>query len=219
MAGFLVFIGLIASFSIFCFFGDAFSNTGGYIVPNMFHLMFGLKQNELGYSVTWKRYPGLTLLFSLQIIIIIFSIVVFCSAINSGNNKKDNGGRILCVLVLGFLSLVAAILSFCTIGLTGSDISSSSGVGLGIGPILYSSLQLLVVVLSIFAITVMASVKPSLETSQGSSNNYSNGRNESPKHELNEIEKADLILKYKKMLDDGIITQEEFEKKKKELLE
>ena len=35
---------------------------------------------------------------------------------------------------------------------------------------------------------------------------------------LSEQEKADLILKYKKMLDDGIITQEEFERKKKDLL-
>ncbi|MDE7083478.1 MAG: SHOCT domain-containing protein [Clostridia bacterium] len=32
------------------------------------------------------------------------------------------------------------------------------------------------------------------------------------------IDKADLILKYKKLLDEGIITQEEFDKMKKELL-
>jgi hypothetical protein len=30
--------------------------------------------------------------------------------------------------------------------------------------------------------------------------------------------KADLILKYKQMLDDGIITQEDYEKKKKDIL-
>ena len=35
---------------------------------------------------------------------------------------------------------------------------------------------------------------------------------------LTEQEKADLILKYKKMCDEGIITQEEFEAKKKDLL-
>ena len=34
----------------------------------------------------------------------------------------------------------------------------------------------------------------------------------------NNISKADEILKFKQLLDDGIITQEEFEKKKKELL-
>ncbi|MDE7453963.1 MAG: SHOCT domain-containing protein [Clostridia bacterium] len=32
------------------------------------------------------------------------------------------------------------------------------------------------------------------------------------------LDNADLILKYKKLLDEGIITQEEFDKKKKELL-
>ena len=35
----------------------------------------------------------------------------------------------------------------------------------------------------------------------------------------NKISDADEILKFKKLLDEGIITQEEFEKKKKQLLE
>ena len=44
---------------------------------------------------------------------------------------------------------------------------------------------------------------------QEENNNISNVSN---------MDNADLILKYKKLLDEGIITQEEFDKKKKELL-
>lgn len=51
-------------------------------------------------------------------------------------------------------------------------------------------------------LSVFASIK-----SQTGSNNTDNGKSE-----------ADEILKFKKLLDDGIITQEEFEAKKKQLL-
>lgn len=44
---------------------------------------------------------------------------------------------------------------------------------------------------------------------QDTSNNTPNSPN---------VDNADLILKYKKLLDEGIITQEEFDRKKKELL-
>lgn len=37
-------------------------------------------------------------------------------------------------------------------------------------------------------------------------------------YKINQLSPADEIKKYKELLDDGIITQEEFEKKKKQLL-
>jgi hypothetical protein len=62
-------------------------------------------------------------------------------------------------------------------------------------------------------------------------NTYSRPVNQSPyqshvqsqtiqknKPELSEVEKVDLLIKYKKLLDDGILTQEEFDAKKKDLL-
>lgn len=40
----------------------------------------------------------------------------------------------------------------------------------------------------------------------------------SPKQEISQEEKLNLLLKYKSLLDNGVITQEEFDAKKKELL-
>lgn len=42
---------------------------------------------------------------------------------------------------------------------------------------------------------------------------------EGEKKELSEDEKIELIVKYKKLLDEGAITQEDFEAKKKDLLQ
>ena len=42
---------------------------------------------------------------------------------------------------------------------------------------------------------------------------------ECEKKELSEDEKIELIAKYKKLLDEGTITQEDFEAKKKDLLQ
>ena len=42
--------------------------------------------------------------------------------------------------------------------------------------------------------------------------------NNTNKTVLSENQKIELILKYKKMLDEGILTQEEFDKKKSEIL-
>lgn len=39
-----------------------------------------------------------------------------------------------------------------------------------------------------------------------------------PKQEINQEEKLNLLLKYKSLLDNGVLTQEEFDAKKKELL-
>lgn len=41
----------------------------------------------------------------------------------------------------------------------------------------------------------------------------------SPKQEISQEEKLNLLLKYKSLLDKGVITQEEFDAKKKELLQ
>lgn len=44
-------------------------------------------------------------------------------------------------------------------------------------------------------------------------------RMEKPKqHSVNQVSAADELIKFKGLLDQGVITQEEFDKKKKELL-
>ena len=204
----LLLASLVSIFSIFAFFGDAFSNTGGIVVPNMFHLMFGLTQNTYGVSIKWKGYVGLTILFVIQIIIMViatFALYV-ASKIAKRDVKSATGAGVLGSL--GLFSIIALTLSFLTIQLTGGDVDASSGVGLGVGPIVYSCLHIMVVIIAIIGI--------------GLKNYQSAPVRWHPMHTTfktpSESEKADLILKYKKMLDDGIITQEEFDKKKEDLL-
>ena len=205
----LLLASIVSIFSIFAFFGDAFSNTGGIVVPNMFHLMFGLTQNTYGVSIKWKGYVGLTILFVIQIIIMVIATFALyaTSKIAKRDIKPATGAGVLAAL--GLFSIVALTLSFLTIQLTGGDVQTSSGARLGVGPIVYSCLHIFVLIMAIVGI--------GLKNYQQAPATYH------PMHTTykapTESEKADLILKYKKMLDDGIITQEEFEKKKKELLE
>ena len=68
---------IISALSIFAFYGNAFANTGGTAIPNMFQLMFGGSGNYSGYIIVWKQYGGLTFLFALEIIIISMAFITW----------------------------------------------------------------------------------------------------------------------------------------------
>jgi hypothetical protein len=89
---------------------------------------------------------------------------------------------------------------------------------------MYSLLQICVVVLSLIGIVLHFVQSPNgkpriLRAFSNDENDHSPAAEKKANSvsALSESEKADLILKYKKMLDEGIITQEEFDKKKSEL--
>ena len=230
----IVIAGIIAMFSIFAFFGNAFSNTGGTAIPNMFHLMFGGSGFYQGYLVQWKQYGWLTFLFVLQILIMIVAIVAFviCYNIKSNYGEESRGVEVSVIMIL--LSLAALIISFFTLTITDINQDGYYNVQLGLGPILYSVLHIITIIMLIGGIVIYV-VQPSCTYRPKSTSTYkpyssqtvlnakssesaASKPNVSPKTTLSENEKIDLILKYKEMLDDGVITQEEFDKKKKELL-
>lgn len=232
MVGCIVISGIIALLSIFAFFGNAFSNTGGTAIPNMFQLMFGGSGTYQGYVIQWKQYGGLTFLFVLQILIMIVAIISFFICYNIKANFGEESHGVVISIIMGLMSIVALIVSFCTLGITNVNQNGYYNVQLGFGPILYSILNIIIVLLLIIGIVLnhtqpsytyrsrTSSYRPSASSTYASStaSSASQNNNSSTKPTLSENEKADLILKYKKMLDDGIITQEEFDKKKKELL-
>ncbi len=228
MVGCIVISGIIALLSIFAFFGNAFSNTGGTAIPNMFQLMFGGSGTYQGYLIQWKQYGGLTFLFVLQILIMIVAIISFFVCYNIKSNYGEESHGLVVSVIMGLMSIVALIVSFCTLAITDINQNGYYNVQLGFGPIFYSILNIIIVALLIAGI-VLNHIQPSYSSyrsrtsyrpSASSTYTSSTYRNNNPstKPKLSENEKVDLILKYKKMLDDGVITKEEFDKKKKELL-
>ena len=108
------------------------------------------------------------------------------------------------------------------------------GARLGLGPILYSTFALCAVWLILcggireFAtngIYVLRAkkrfAKVTHHKSASSNNEHTSSLNTKTNHKTNELAEkdiVDLLVKYKDLLDRGVITEEEYENKKKELL-
>ncbi len=212
--------GLFAIFSVFAFFGHAFSNTGTTINPSMFKLMFGIEGTYNGYVIYWKQFAGLTALFVLEILIIVLVLTGFIFLYLCKNKRK-----ILVVIfsMLVLLCTTTSIMSFCTLSITNVNQDGFYEITLGVGPWIYSCMQLVSIALFVVGLALLNNAKKTMYLpSDRKLNNRvienSNSSQDVNKSELTENEKADLIIKYKKMFDDGILTKEEFETKKTELL-
>ena len=215
MVGCLIFGTIISSFSIFAFFGNAFSNTGGSAIPNMFQLMFGTGGTYSGYYITWKSYGGMIALFVIQIINILVSLITWYICTKDNNNSQ----KVACGVFSILLSVTNTILSFCTIPMTG--ISSSFGVRLGAGPIIYSVLNIVSILVILVGI-VGTFGKYSFNKGYVPSSEYKalkESKENNKRGDISEEERIDLISKYKSLLDSGAITQEEYDVKKKEILD
>ena len=301
MAVCIILAGIISLLSIFAFFGDAFSNTGGTIIPNMFHLMFGSTVRYGDYYVTWKQYGGLTFLFGLQIAIMVAAVVGFIVSYKIKTDYVTKGFSVAFALIVGTMSLAASIVSFCTLAITDINYGGYT-VRLGFGPVFYSILHLACVLLWVGGIwhelsqpkynpTRYSSVRSSSSPNQPikptpsvyvapsrpvntvlsqnekdekkrelewdlragnisqeefnqklaalgetapqalSTDSQKMTSEESPKETLpveapkkeavppmTEEKRIQAIREYKKLLDEGILTQEEFDQKKKDLL-
>ena len=207
---------VIVIFSIFAFFGAPIHITGYKVLINVFDVMFGEYNN--------KPYAGMVILFILQLTIMLFALIelFLCYKVKFGDTDEFIVESFS--VVTSIFSLVALILSFCTINLLGIK---DSGVSLGAGPITYSIMHIVAIILYIVGIFVEEDVYSNAHTKYKYNRNY-NPRNipnplnkpvnNTNKTVLSENQKIELILNYKKMLDEGILTQEEFDKKKKEIL-
>lgn len=205
--------GIFAIFSIFDFFGAAFSLS---FSPSVFQLMFGGKTTIEGYTIEFKQFGSMVPLFVLEIFIIALFILGFILIFLIG--VKSKSVLILSILLVGF-NFTVTIYSFCTSHIVGMD--QVEGIKLGVGPCLYSLMQLLSMFLLVFAIIlffVPSSFPASSDESRDSKNNIINVKKVVYRSLDKENKKADLIIKYKKMLDDGVITKEDFDFKKNQLL-
>ena len=208
---------VIVIFSIFAFFGSPISLSGYKVITNMFDVIFGEYNN--------KPYAWMIILFILQVIIMLFALIELfvCYKVKFGNADEFTVQSFS--VTISIFSLAALIISFCTLNILG--IKDSSNVSLGAGPIAYSIMHIVAIILYIGGIFIEKYV------SSYTHMKYKYNRNNIPRNipnplnkpvnntnktVLSENQKIELILKYKKMLDEGILTQEEFDKKKSEIL-
>lgn len=204
---------LISLLSIFAFFGDGAFMFGQPIGHNMFDLAFGINV---------VREEVFTYLLIIQASVMVFAVTALISGIRV-NAKSGNNSRAIYILGMsGFVCLVAGVLSFLSVSIV---LEFDPGpYGPGLGPIIFGSLSILAAILKFVALFLIRGAhtrarvpepyEPIDPTKQPPSNNFEESVNSASL----EFKKAELILKYKKMADEGIITPEEFEKKKNELL-
>ena len=210
----IVISGIIALLSIFAFFGRAVIASGDTIIPTMFNLMFGGTENiNKYYVIQWTRYDVLTFLFVLQIIIMIVAILSFIICYNLDTDYKAHTHILIISVIEILLCLTASIISLLTLEITGVNVGNNLDIRLGPGPIAYTTMNMISVVLLIVG-NILNLVNPTYRYYNIEAYKSQLKQN----HGLSESAKVDLIIKYKKMLDDGIITKEEFEQKKKDLL-
>lgn len=200
---------LLSIFSFLFFLGDAISYSGSGPRPSMINLMFGGISIHEGGKYQWHQYDVFTFLFIWQMIIlflyIIRGIILNVEVKRSNNNQNLNTfiNRIneFSPILFAIMSLVALIISFCSLLLAGDDFQFY--FNLGFGPILYSIFHIFAFVLFFVSILLKFIITKLDRISK--------------KNKENDIN-LDLILKYKKLLDEGVINQEEFDKKKEDLL-
>lgn len=149
-------------------------------------------------------------IFIALIVLFIVNVVICLISIISKNTKKDN----ILHIIVPILSLIIIFVSVA--GMQDVSISNISlftepdvmdAVVRGIEPLFYITcgLLLLVVILSFIKRSSLI-ISKNVEQPQQVINN------------IQETSNADELKKYKDLLDSGVITQEEFDQKKKQLL-
>lgn len=227
---------VVGAANIFCFFAPALSYTPEYF-PNqygsqvdvtkytMFNYIFGLKERKNGYIYEYiKTTPGMSLLFAFHIFIIILAILGLVLLIAYKRNRISNKFiSILSVVGIAFTAL-SALLAYSTPMILKVN---SYDYTWGFGPIVYCILQIFVIILFAGVLYRYHTDKVYAEATKAANKQNKPGsrphrtsreiRNEQIEHSKQD-DKVDLILEYKRMYDNGEISEEEYNKKKDELL-
>lgn len=153
-------------------------------------------------TATWSN----TAILIIQIIMIILNIFIIISAAK----KYKNYHRVKFIRVIQItLSSIMVLFAFLTLSIIG--VPSGAGISLGAGPIIFGIVNLLVILFIILSFVYLNKKEDIIEETTDSNKNVKNVKNK-------EAENIDLLLKYKELYNKKIITKQEFEKKKKELL-
>lgn len=227
---------VVGAANIFCFFAPALSYTPEYF-PNpygnqvdvtkytMFNYIFGLKERKNGNIYEYiEKTPGMSFLFALHIFIIILAILGFVLLIAYKRNRISNKFISIFSIVGIALTALSALAAYSTPIILKVN---SYYYTWGFGPIVYCILQIFVIILFAAVLHGYHTDKIYAEARKAANNQKKPNsrphrasreiRNEQIEHSKKD-DKVDLILKYKRMYDNGEISEEEYNKKKDELL-
>ena len=207
----------------------------------MFDLTFG---KNIGGELYYKMNTGMVFIFLFEIICIIVAMISIIKTIKNLISSSEEMNGIGYYGTSCLFSLIALIMSFCSISLLEEDldlpIHLDSVLSLGAGPIAFSVLHIFSILFIVGGILPNA-FKPSQRAyCARRANNYrsisgnaiqgttsvqrnnaqqvTNGAQTTSKEKRSEEEKIALLEKYHKLLETNVITQEEFDTKKKEIL-
>ncbi|MGM9873476.1 MAG: SHOCT domain-containing protein [Bacilli bacterium] len=229
----------IGALSIFCLFGNFFSNVS-QPSPNAFDLIFGTTKyyniNGSYYKATWQRFDILTTLFVFECLIVIFGLVGLFISYQLANHYADEKKTNIFFIIFALLSFLVAILAICGF----ENVRNKLGgylADIGAFYLIFILCKFAIVCLCIvyFVIYLLSKLgygfikkqKRSYITASYNRNkpidaisncNKPINKPNDTSIEKNEDEKIEAIKKYKQLLNEGIITEEEFNKKKSELL-
>lgn len=161
---------------------------------NMFQSAFGINCDS-----TWSNL----VIFIIQMIMIIIDFIIIVTAIS--RYKGYDGIKFFRAVQLSLVTIMI-LLSFLTLAIIG--LPSGAGISLGAGPIIFGIVNIIVIVFIVLSYIYLA--RKDNVVSNESINNVANKNKE--------IENLDLLLKYKELYDKKVITKQEFDNKKKELL-
>lgn len=181
---------------IFFMFGKIMGGELAAYAINMF-------EGAFGKNATHEIQASLLVVFILHIINIGISTFIIIYILKKKNLKPTN----ILIIIQSIIALINLILSFATLPIMGIE-----NVPMGVGPVLFSVFNILVIMIHI--IGLILSHNKLIVTSNPNVNDITSVK--SPRKD--ESENIDLLIKYKDLYDKKIITKEEFEKKKEDLL-
>lgn len=232
MSSLLMILGnLLALFAIFSMFGEAIS---GFELT-MFDFAFGVKINEQDII---PQSMGVYSIFLVEIICVIISLYFFLrlifnfikyphyAAVSYFNNHTVEP------MVLSLFSLLATILSFCSLVLIKVDNNGITNLvhdlKLGVGPIAISVMNILSILCCVGSlIGIFYDKKISMIVNRLQKKNIAVEKETEATNEplaqtntalITEEEKIALLEKYHKLMVEKIITEEEFNNKKNQIL-
>lgn len=189
----------------------------GLVAPDGNYLTFG--------TVIGENVPGLTAMLVLHLIALLSSLFL-CTMFEFKSDETTIKLMKISCIINSILFFISSILSFCTVPLIYGTISSSPS--LGAGPILFGLIGIISSIGFVFALYKFDSslfkniFKNTTKFSERSLHEQSiNGENYFVVHNQanEESEKIKLMKEYKNLLDDGIISKEQFDKKIQDLLD
>lgn len=197
----------------------------------------GITLNNGNYSATASIFdtmtggsPGMTTVFVFYLIALIIPFLVSIVYLVIGQNKN----LIIFAKITSILNIVLfllnGILTFCIVPLTAGI---NAGVNIGTGSIFFGIFNIILAIASCIVVAGLIkqeekfTSKQEVETTKISAEAHQNVKydtksidnsKEKSNSSINEMDKISMIREYKKLLDEGLISEEQFKSKRDELL-